>query len=360
MFDDITNISIAVGAVIGGLILSWLVGILITQLDKRYFAKTTTQFDNVFIDSIHFSLRLAIIGMGLQLAIKQIDAIPESWIDGLEGAFFVFYLVLVYIALYRLIGGLSSWYAAEVVEKTETELDDKFLSFFRAVGYLILTVMFIIILLGHFGIEPTALVTTLGIGTLAVALAAQEALSDVISGFLIMLDQPFNVGDRVEILDIDTWGDVTEIGMRSTRILTRDNRLVSVPNSVIGKGLVVNYSDPSTVFRVQTHIGIAYGTEVDHAREVMVGAIKSEDWVMHDKPIEALMLEFSDSALVFRVRCWIEHYVETRRVIDKMNTALYNALRQAEIEVPMHLAVKLYPNTSRPELVERSISSGTN
>jgi MscS family membrane protein len=187
---------------------------------------------------------------------------------------------------------------------------------------------------GRFGVEVSALVTTLGIGSLAIALAAQETLGDMISGFTIMIDQPFTVGDRVEIQDIDTWGDVVDIGLRSTRILTRDNRMVSVPNSVIGKGLVVNYSVPSTVYRVETHVGVAYGTDVEYARTVMVEAIRAEDWVMKDKLIEALMLEFGDSALIFRVRCWIEDYVETRRIIDKMNTALYLALNEAGIDIP--------------------------
>ncbi len=354
MSDDLTNVSIAVGAIIGGIILSWLVGIIIRQLDKRYFAKTTTELDNVLIGSIQFPLRIAIIILGVQIAITQIEKVPETWTAAIEGIFFVIYLALVYVALYRLIGGLSDWYAAEVVEQTETELDDKFLSLFRALAYSILTVIVIIIVLRNFGIERSALVTTLGIGTLAVALAAQETLSDFISGFMIMLDQPFSVGDRVALLDIDTWGDVTEIGLRSTRILTRDNRLVSVPNSVIGKGLVVNYSDPSTVYRVQTHIGVAYGTDIDQARQVMVQAIKAEEWVMHEKPVEALMLEFGDSALVFRVRCWIENYIETRRVIDKMNSALYKALNQAEIIIPMpQRAVHLNQNILVPEQVDR-------
>ncbi len=110
--------------------------------------------------------------------------------------------------------------------------------------------------------------------------------------------------------------------------------MVSVPNSIIGKGLVVNYSDPNTVYRVQTHVGVAYGTDLEFARRTIIEAIEAEDWVMKDKPIEALMLEFADSALVFRVRCWIEHYVETRRIIDKMNTSLYQALNQAQISIP--------------------------
>ena len=205
--------------------------------------------------------------------------------------------------------------------------------------------------LGRFGIEPSALITTLGIGTLAVALAAQETLSDIISGFIIMIDQPFNVGDRVEILDINTWGDVTEIGLRSTRVLTRDNRLVAIPNSVIGKGLVVNYSDPSTVYRVQTHIGVSYDTDLEKAREVMIEAIRAQEWVMHDEPIEALMLEFSSTAMVFRVRCWIEHYVEKRRAIDRMNTALYYAVGEAGIVIEPLTTIQLYPSTVAPDTI---------
>ena len=187
--------------------------------------------------------------------------------------------------------------------------------------------------------------TTLGISTLAIALAAQETLSDVIAGFMIMLDQPFAIGDRVEIQDIDTWGDVVEVGLRSTRILTRDNRLVTIPNSVIGKGLIVNYSDPSTVYRVQTHVGVAYGTELSRARKIMVDALNEEEWVMKEKPVEALMLEFGDSALIFRVRCWIEDYVDTRRVMDKMNSTLYKALHREKIEIPFpRRDVHLYPS----------------
>ncbi|GMQ77518.1 MAG: mechanosensitive ion channel family protein [Anaerolineae bacterium] len=359
MFEDLTTVSIAVGIIFGAIILSWVIGIAIKQLDKRYFAKTATELDNVLIGSIQFPLRIAIIVLGIQIAIEQIEKLQEILLPSIDGIFFVIYLFLVYVAFYRLIGGLSDWYAAEVVEKTETELDDKFLSFFRALAYSILTVIVIVILLGNFGIELSALVTTLGIGTLAVALAAQETLSDFISGFMIMLDQPFSVGDRVELLDIDTWGDVTEIGLRSTRILTRDNRLVSVPNSVIGKGLVVNYSDPNTVYRVQTHVGVAYGSDIDQARQVMVQAIMAEEWVMHEKPVEALMLEFGDSAMIFRVRCWIEDYIETRRVLDKMNTALYKALNKAEIEIPMpQRVVQLSRNTLVPEQADHSRLSG--
>jgi MscS family membrane protein len=334
MTSELSNLSISISIVFAAVILAWLSGYVLRFLTSRVLRKTKTELDDVIVDSIRAPLRVAIVVVGLQIALRQSDFVQDEWRDGITDAFFVIYVILVYVASYRLISGLSSWYKADVAARTDTDLDDKFLSFFRALAVMLVTVISIIILLGHFGIELSALVTTLGIGTLAVALAAQETLSDIISGFMIMLDRPFAIGDRVEILDISTWGDVTEIGLRSTRILTRDNRMVTVPNSVIGKGLVVNYSDPSTVFRVQTHIGIEYGEDIEKVRNLMIDALSAEDWVMKERPIEALMLEFGDSALVFRVRCWIEHFIETRRVIDKMNTALYRALTKEGVVIP--------------------------
>lgn len=353
MTEDIQNWMIALGILLAAILLSWLVGFLLRQLTKRYFSKTSTRFDDVTVGAIKTPLRFAIIVIGIELAIRQIDIISDrKGQAAIDDIFFVIYLFLVYIASLRLISGIAQWYVEDVVSKTETDLDDKFLSFFRALANTILTVIVIIVLLGRFGIEPSALVTTLGIGTLAVALAAQETLSDIIAGFIIMIDQPFAVGDRVEILDINTWGDVTEVGLRSTRVLTRDNRLVAIPNSVIGKGLVVNYSNPSTVYRVQTHIGVAYGTDLETAREVMIAAIRAQEWVMHDRPIEALMLEFGGMAMVFRVRCWIEHYVEKRRSIDAMNSALYEAVTTAGIDIEPVTTVQLYPSSVTAETVD--------
>jgi small-conductance mechanosensitive channel len=350
MFPEIDNVVLALIIVVASLILSWIAGLILNFAVHRFAMKTTTTLDDVFLQAVRGPVRAAIVIAGFQLGISQIEIIPDLWQERIDSFFFILYLLTVYVAVYRLISGLADWYGSEIIHRTDTDLDDKFISFFRALANIVATVIMIIILLGHFGIEPSALVATLGISTLAVALAAQETLSDVISGFMILIDQPFAIGDRVGIQDIDTWGDVTEVGLRSTRILTRDNRLVTVPNSVIGKGLIVNYSNPSTVYRVQTHISIAYGTDVDFAREVMIQALMAEEWVMKEKPVEALLLEFGDSSLIFRVRCWIEHFVETRRVIDQMNSALYKSFNKTDIvlAVPQR-DIKLLPGSNISE-----------
>jgi MscS family membrane protein len=169
---------------------------------------------------------------------------------------------------------------------------------------------------------------------LAIALAAQASLADLINGFLIMIDQPYRVGDRIEVLDLDTWGDVVDIGLRSTRVRTRDNRMVIVPNSVIGKSLVVNYSYPDTKYRIQIHVGVAYGTDVELARTTIIDTVQKVEGVLDTQPVEALFLEFGDSAMIFRVRWWIESYGETRRRFDRVNTQIYSALDAAGVELP--------------------------
>ncbi|MFQ5578338.1 MAG: mechanosensitive ion channel family protein [Anaerolineae bacterium] len=265
---------------------------------------------------------------------QKITKISPRFIDN---AFFLIFWFLAYLIVYRLVVNLSKWYQAEVAYRTETSLDEQVLPFFRRLSLIVVTVVAVIVLLGHFNVNSStisAFITTLGIGSLAIALAAQTSLADTFSGFMIMIDRPFRIGDRIELAELNTWGDVKDIGLRSTRILTRDNRLVVIPNSIIGKNLVVNHSIPNTMFRVQTHVSVAYGVDVDHVRQILVEAVSRQEWVMKSKNVEALFLEFQDSGLLFRVRCWIEHYVETRRVIDKLNTCIYKALAEANIEIP--------------------------
>jgi small-conductance mechanosensitive channel len=103
---------------------------------------------------------------------------------------------------------------------------------------------------------------------------------------------------------------------------------------VIGKSLVVNHSFPDTQYRIEIHVGVAYGTDLEQARKVLVEAVSKVEGVLANRPVEALFLEFGDSALIFRVRWWLESYYDTRRMFDRVNTAMYNALNKAGIEIP--------------------------
>lgn len=318
---------------------------LLTKSLGRITQRTSSNLDNTIIAALRLPLMLLILLIALRFALSGLTFLPESWDPHIADVFFALTVVIIYLLAYRLVRNLVNWYVHDIAARTDTPMDDQILPFVRRTMLIILTVTASIILLGRFEIDVSALVTTLGIGSLAIALAAQATLSDTISGFVIMVDRPFRIGDRIELLDLDTWGDVVDIGLRSTHILTRDNRMVVIPNAIIGKSLVVNHSYPDTHYRVQTELGVAYGTDIEKARQVMIEAVRAQDWVMQDERIEALFLTFGDSALIFRVRCWIEHYVETRRIIDKLNTCLFDALAKEGIEIPFPQQVVQIKNT---------------
>jgi small-conductance mechanosensitive channel len=122
-----------------------------------------------------------------------------------------------------------------------------------------------------------------------------------------------------------------------------------VPNSTISKSQVINYTYPDPRYRVQIDIGIGYGMDIEKTRQIIVDTVRRIEGVLPDKPVEALYNEMGDSAMLFRVRWWIESYADTRRVFDRVNTALQNALDQAGIDMPyptQSLNVQMDPETA--------------
>jgi small-conductance mechanosensitive channel len=329
------EIGISFGMVLVALILTRpILSFILDRIFSRFTNWTESNLDDVIVNALRPPLYWLVVIIVAQQAFYRLDFPSEDLFAITEDLFFIFFALLVLVTLWRLISQISEWYTAEIAPSTDTTLDEQIVPFIRRVLLILLVALVIIIVLGHFEVEISGLVATLGIGSLAIALAAQAALSDTISGFMIMVDQPFRIGDRIEITELDTWGDVVDIGLRSTRIRTRDNRMVIIPNSIIAKSLVVNHAYPDVEYRIENHIGVAYGTDLEFARKTIVDAVRKVEGVLQHHPVEALFLEFGDSALIFRVRWWIETYVDTRRMFDKVNTAVYHALEEAGIEIP--------------------------
>ena len=326
----ISGLILLVVLLLGRFIISFLLEKVLFQVTKR----TKNTLDNQILQASRLPAYLLAVVLALNASLARLDFLPQEWDLWVSEGFYVLYFLVGFIFAWRLVTHIFSWLNDEVSLKTDATLDEQLFPFFQRVILILLSAIAIITILSHFDINITAMVTTLGIGSLAVALAAQNTLEDTINGFMIMLDRPYRIGDRIELLDLATWGDVVDIGLRSTRIRTRDNRMVVVPNSQIGKSMVVNYAYPNDQYRLQIHVGIAYGSDLERAREVMVNAVRDVEGVLSDRPVEALFLEFGDSALIFRVRWWLESYVDTRRMFDRVNSSLYKALQKENIQLP--------------------------
>ena len=328
---DWTNLAISLVIVLIG----YGIGALLTGVLLRWVARrTSAQVGDALTKAIGPRLKWLVVILVLSLATKRLTFLSAELKTTLSDVYFALGLILSTIIVWSLIDLAHDWYRENLKEAGRVDELDPVLILFTRIGRILVVAVTLTILLSYFGINVTALTAALGIGGLALSLAAQDTLSDAISGFIILADQPFRIGDRIEIQGEGTWGDVTEIGLRTTRIRTRDNRMVIVPNSLIGKNQVINYTFPDPRYRIQTHVGIAYGTDIETARRVLVEAVRGVEGVLPDKPVDALYNEMGDSAMIFRVRWWIESYADTRRVIDRVHTALQEALDAAGIDSP--------------------------
>jgi len=337
---------------------TWLVLGLLRALVRR----TPTRLDNVLLREFGGEVRWLIVLLVLNWGTQRLTFVPAEVKSLLGDIYFVIGVVIAFRIIWQGIGLAQRWYRRRAAQEGREEELAPAITLLVRMAQAFVVLIGLTIVLANFGINITALATVLGVGGLAFSLAAQDTIGDAIAGFIILADRPFRIGDRIEIQGVDTWGDVVEIGMRTTKIRTRDNRMVIVPNSVIGKNQVINYTYPDPRYRIETYVGVAYGTDIATVRRVITNAVRTVDSVLPDRPVDVLYHEMGSSAMVFRVRWWIESYADTRRVIDKVHTALQGALDEAGIECPyptsnVHLemeqqtAARLFP--ARSALPER-------
>lgn len=313
-----------------------LIARLIFSALKKIARQTATPYDEIYLDSIRPYLRWLFGVIILYIATARLQFLSPEIKQWLGQLYYMLIVGLIVIGLWKLVDTFSLWYQEKMKEQGQDDRSGKeavLLLGERTIRALLLLVGLMVVL-SEIGFNISALLTAIGIGGLALSLAAQDTIANMISGVIILIDQPFRAGDRIEIQELSTWGDVVSIGLRSTRIRTLDNRLVIVPNSSISNNQVVNYTYPDPRYRIQTEIGVAYGTDLRLVREVITGALHGVEGVLPDMPVDILFLEFGDSAMILRVRWWIESYIDARRSTDRVNETMYTALEQAGIGLP--------------------------
>ena len=307
---------------------------LIQSLLRRVVERTATDLDDRFLTAMNDQIRWFITIFAVEFALLRLQFLDVVVKTKIRDISFLLYLATSFFVTWKLVGFALNHLQDRLSQRIDPNQVNTLMQLVGWVVKFFVVFIYITILLEFFGISITAVTAVLGLGGLALSLAAQDTIADFISGIIILIDQPFRVGDRIQVDKVDTWGDVVEIGMRSTKILTRDNRLVIIPNSTIGSSAVVNYTFPDSRYRVQIELGIGYGQDIDEIRRVIVEAVEKVDNVLEDKPVDALFLEFGETTMTFRVRWWIDSYVDTRRMFDKVNQVLYTALEGAGIEMP--------------------------
>ncbi len=196
-------------------------------------------------------------------------------------------------------------------------------------------------------INATPLLASAGLVTAAVALASKDTLANFFGGISIFVDRPYMVGDYV-ILPEGERGEVMEIGIRSTRILTRDDVLITVPNAVMSNSKIINQSGMVPRFRVRAQVGVAYDSDPDQVEEVLLSCLEGIPEIMSHPAPRVRFRQFAESALLFDLLAWIHDPADRGRVLHVINRNILRKFRQAAIEIPFPQRVVHVPRSNSP------------
>jgi len=184
------------------------------------------------------------------------------------------------------------------------------------------------------GIDATAWVASAGIIGIAVGFAAKDTLSNLISGVSIIADAPYKIGDYI-VLDTGERGIVTSLGIRSTRLLTRDDVEISVPNAVIGGAKITNESGgPWVKQRIRVPVGVAYGSDTEKVVRIMEEIADANDGVVDQPAPRVRMRGFGDSSLNFELLAWIGAPEQRGLVMHQLLMEIDRQFREQGVEIP--------------------------
>ena len=325
-------------------VLSQLVVMALNKWGKRLANFTSTDLDDRILQRIIPHVSRLLTMSGLYLAIRSLP-LHEKLVQVCSGALFVVLVIILFNLIYNALDELMHWYVNDRQEGSKDLISRNMIPIAEKLTMLFLMGTALIIILKHFNYDIVSVVTALGIGSLAIGLAAKDTLAHMISGFTIMLDRPFRIGDRIQLVGGQT-GDVSDIGLRSTKIKTLDNQLLIIPNSDLCNTMLTNQAFPNSRAKGSIKIGVSYGSDVDLVKQLLVATAAEVGDVLVDPAPEAYFASFGDSALNMALFFWVEEYGTLFAVTDKINTLILKRFAENSIEIPFPTrTVKLQKGT---------------
>jgi len=276
-------------------VLAKIIRYILVNWGPRFTAFTATDLDDRILERVTPPVSLLVILSGLYFAISYLP-LPEKTHIISSGAVFVVNIVILTNITYRITDEMLKWYSCRVAENTGVGLDRQIVPLLEKLVSIFLIGTALIITLKHFDYDILSLVTALGIGSLAIGMAAKDTLANMISGFTLMIDRPFRIGDRIQLTG-GQWGDVVDIGLRSTKIKTVENTLLIIPNSELCNSTVINMAFPDVRAKVRITVGVTYDSDVNMIKKLLVDIALSVSEVEREPQPEAFFASFGDSSL---------------------------------------------------------------
>ena len=304
--------------------------VAVRELGDRYLKRLTDRIDGdvdeIVFGGVHTALYLTVGLAGAYVGTQVYDISPDIAVPLEAGTLS---LVIVVWALTLLRVGRK----ASAVVTDSRYIDRQMVPILQNVWSAAIAAVAIFLLLVLWNIDVTPLLASAGIAGIIVGLAARDTLANFFGSLSLYLDGTYAVGDYV-VLETGERGRVEDISVRSTVIRTRDDILVTVPNSKLSNAAIVNESTPKTKRRIRVPIGVAYGTDIDDLEAVLLEIAEAEGLVLDRPKPRVRFREFGGSALNFELLCWVSNPAQRARATHKLNSAIYKRFQADGIEIP--------------------------
>jgi small-conductance mechanosensitive channel len=344
-YPGVMTLLLVAVAYLGGKLLKLLISRSLVKLVER----TSSKADDHLVEYLTKPLVLTMIVVALMMAVSLFH-MP----DGLRDATLSILATILLFSWLR--AGLRT---ARVLLEVLAENHHRFeIIQERTIPVFDMTIKVLLVGMGAYfilliwGVNPTAWLASAGVIGIAVGFAAKDSLANLFSGIFIVADAPYKIGDYI-VLDSGERGKVTHLGIRSTRLLTRDDIEVTVPNAVIANAKIINESGgPWVKNRIRVPVGVAYGSDVDQVCSVLEEIANDHPEIVKNPAPRVRMRALGDSSLDFELLAWIDHPELRGRVRHELLKSIYKSFNQKGIEIPFpqtDLHIRSMPQNNNPQ-----------
>ncbi len=330
--DILAAIAILVGSYLGAGLIYFVLEKYVSRLTKA----TKTTLDDELLLALKRPIYIAAIAFGIYLSLLRIKAL-NSYSQIISLAAVSFFILLGAYTIARVISTFMLWYAESLADKTHTAIDQRFIPVINKILSIFIYILALVVILDHLGVKVTALVASLGVASLAVALALQDTLANFFAGLYIVLDKPFKPKDLVK-LESGEEGTVDEIGWRSTKIKLGTGNILIVPNSTLAKSRILNYNLPIKYTSFSVACGVSYDSDLDKVEKVTIKAakeiLKETKGGVQDFEPSVRFTAFGDNNILFTVSMKINvEQADKAFVTHELMKALIREYKKEGIEI---------------------------
>ncbi len=310
----------------------WIFNTVIKRFEKKY------RDNGLFEKNDHIFTLIRRVGHHTILILMGVACIRLFDAPIVDKIVYVFMIMVFCVLANGLASNLIPFLQKKFAARTDTRFDDMILDLFKKFSGIIIFTTGTLLALDMIGLNIMPFVAGAGIAGIAIGFAAKDTLSNLIAGILLIIDRPFEIGDRIEVwtapVNSATWGDVVDIGLRATKIQTTDNIVIIIPNNEIMKRDIINYTTMTKEIRVRIGIGIAYDADVKKVKEIIKGVSLELGWVMRDPAPKVVVKSFGDSAVNLEARVWISRPRKRMDTISHVTDRVKEVFQEEGIEIP--------------------------